>query len=304
MITDAAERYVVSNLGWADHGSVWVFDAETRNQRHADLSQGEFVIVGGGTGELFSAVHHFRGRRLVVTAHSFEEPEAPLAQVDIPGWRARSSGDPTVWQELPSAYVGHLDDSATGAAGYFVVSREAEEWTVSRLDWFDDSYDWGYQSVIAVAVVPETGELLYGVQRSSDLVLCAAGSGEVVRKVRLSGHLGNPEPYCRRSEPEVWAVDYDTVVRVDRRTWRVTGDKRGSRSGMFLGDLSWPPDERHVSLARPGFGDVLVLDPASLRVRRRIKTGREPLEAVVLPSGLVVARDWKTGDVLLVEQAP
>ena len=218
MITDPAERYVISSLGWVDHGSMW---------------------------------------------------------------------------------RGYLSDSATGAAGYFVVVIGPEQATLTRLDWFDDpAYDHDYQAVVAVATVPETNELLFGVVRSSDLVLCAPNSAAVIRLVRLTGNLGNPEPYVRRHAPEVWAMNYDTVVRVDRRHWQVTGDRFGGDS-LFLGSLGWPPDERHVVVPRPGSGDVLVLDPADLSVRQRIRIGREPLEAVLLPAGQVVARYWKTGDLLL-----
>lgn len=146
--------------------------------------------------------------------------------------------------------------------------------------------------------MPETDELLFGVVRSSELVLCAPDSASVIRQVRLTGNLGNPEPYVRRHAPEVWAINYDTVVRVDRRQWQVTGDHFGG-GRRFLGRLGWPPDERHVVVPRPGCGDVLVLDPADLSVRHRIRIGRQPFEAVVLPAGHVVARDRESGDLLL-----
>ena len=148
-----------------------------------------------------------------------------------------------------------------------VIGRERA--SVTRLDWFDDpTYDQFYQAVVAVATVPETDELLFGVARSSDLA------------------------------PEVWAMDYDTVFRVDRRDWQVTGDHFGG-SRTVLGRLAWPPDERHLVVPRPGSRDVLVLDPADLSIRQQIRFGRQPYEAVVLPTGQVVARDWKTGDLLL-----
>jgi hypothetical protein len=304
MITDPAERYVISSLGWVDHGSVWRFDARTGTTGALPLSDARYLVVREGLGELFTAAHHFNGDRLLITAQSYERPDIAVAQVDVRGWRPAMTGAPAAWHGLQQAHVGYLSDSATGAAGYFVVVIGPEQARVARLDWFDDPmYDHGYQGVVAVATVPETNELLFGVQRSSDLVLCAPNSAAVIRRVRLAGHSGNPEPYVRRHAPEVWAMDYDTVVRVDRRHWQVTGDRFGGDIGeqprMFLGGLGWPPDERHVVVPRPGSGDVLVVDPVSLSVRQRIQLGRQPLEAVVLPAGQVVARDWKTGDLLL-----
>jgi hypothetical protein len=300
MITDPTERYVISNLGWVDHGSVWCFDAWSGTATAIPLRDARDLVVRQGSGDLFTAVHHFDGGdRLLITAQSYERPDITVAEVDVRGWRPTMTGDPAAWQGLQQAHLGYLSDSATGTAGYFVVVIGPEQATVSRLDWFDDpTYDQYYQAPVAVATVPETNELLFGVVRSSDLVLCAGNSAAVIRRVRLTGHLGNPEPYVRRHAPEVWAMDYDTVVRVDRRHWQVTGDRFGGPR-TFLGSLGWPPDERHVVVPRPGSGDVLVLDPADLSVRQRIRIGRQPLEAAVLPAGHVVARDWKTGDLLL-----
>ncbi len=299
MITDPSERYVVANLGWADHGSLWRFDSRTGTASAFPLSDARELVVRGGPGDLFTAVHHFNGDRLLITAQSYARPDVAVAQVDVRGRRPEMTGDPAAWHGLERAHVGYLNDSATGAAGYFVVVIGPERATVTRLNWFDDpTYDQFYQAVVAVATVPETEELLFGVARSSDLVLCAPDSAAVIQRVRLTGHLGVPEPYVRRHAPEVWAMDYDTVVRVDRRDWQVTGDRFGGPRTV-LGRLAWPPDERHVVVPRPGSRDVLVLDPADLSIRERIRIGRQPYAAVVLPTGQVVARDWKTGDLLL-----
>jgi hypothetical protein len=59
---------------------------------------------------------------------------------------------------------------------------------VTRLDWFDEGYDHMYQGVGTVAAVPDTSELLFGVQRSSNLVLCSP-PGDRVKVVQLRlGH--------------------------------------------------------------------------------------------------------------------
>ena len=51
-------------------------------------------------------------------------------------------------------------------------------------------------------------------------------------------------------------------------------------------------------VARPFSGDVVVLDPTDLNTRFKCEIGHEPLEAVVLRDGGVVARDWQTGRLL------
>jgi hypothetical protein len=150
--------------------------------------------------------------------------------------------------------------------------------------------------------VPETGELLFGVQRSSDVILCDPDSPRVKREIRLTGHVGNPAPFVRQHAPEVWAVDDDTVVRVDRRTWQVTGDLAGrqpiERPRMFLGGMWFPADERTSVVARPGLADVVTLDTSTMAVVARTETSGQPLQAALLPSWRVVARDWKIGSIL------
>jgi hypothetical protein len=75
MITDLAERYVISNLGWVDHGSVWRFDARTGTAGAIPLSDASYLVVRQGPGDLFTAAHHFNGDRLLITAQSYERPD-------------------------------------------------------------------------------------------------------------------------------------------------------------------------------------------------------------------------------------
>jgi hypothetical protein len=51
-------------------------------------------------------------------------------------------------------------------------------------------------------------------------------------------------------------------------------------------------------VARPFSADVVGVDVATLKITQSAKLGRQPLELVALPDGEVIARDWKTGDLL------
>jgi hypothetical protein len=101
------------------------------------------------------------------------------------------------------------------------------------------------------------------------------------------------------------SLDRDGILwaRPGQSSWQVTGTRFGGEQGesprMFLGGLGWPADEQHVAVPRPGAGDVLVLSPDDLSTAARVDVGRQPLEAAALRSGIVVARDWHTGDLLL-----
>ena len=303
LITDQGRQIAVSNLGWVDHGSLWRFDAASSRAGHVRLSDAKHLALHDMGRDEFAAVHHFDGSRVEITAHSFASPADVLRRVIVTGWAPKVDDGLAPWPSAISHFVAWLNDRATGAAGYYLISVTGVDAVIARLDWFNaGSYDLDYQSVIAVREVPETGELVFGVQRSSHLVVAPSAHSGAVRRVDLSGGHGNAVPYMRANAPEVWAVDYDTLVRLDRRTWTVTGTIRlqdappGTR--MFAGDLWMPPDEDFAVIPRPGCADIAIIDPDTLTLARTVQTGRQPLVAVVLDGGRVIARDWKTGDLL------
>ena len=293
----------MSNLGWVDHGSLWRFDAVSGRADAVRLSDASHLALRDMGGDEFTAVHHFDGSRVEITGHSFASPAEVLRRVVVTGWAPRVDGDLAPWPPAASHFVAWLNDRATGAAGYYLISVTGGEAVIARLDWFSaDSYDLGYQSVIAVRDVPETGELVFGVQRSSHLVVVAPAHGGTVRWVGLSGGYGNAVPWIRAHAPEVWAVDYDTLVRLDRHTWTVTGTVRlqhasqGTR--LFTGDLWMPPDEGFAVIPRPFSADIAIIDPVTLTLDRTVPTSGQPLVAAVLDDSRIIARDWKTGDLL------
>lgn len=299
MIVGGAGTIVVSNLGWVDQGRIWVFDAATGTARLTTSRGARHVSLVEGDGARFVAVHHFGGERVLVTVQTFEAPDTALAELEVGARRAVAAGSPDAWQGLPTAFVGYLDASATGPAGYHLI-RTGHDPEVARLAWFDaEIYDLGYQAVTSVVEVPATGELLFGIARSSDLVRSSPDGSTLLGYVRLPDRGGNPVPHVRRTGREVWAVNYDTLVRLDASMLQVNGNVDLAGGHGFIGDLSWSADDRVVAVGRPFRGDVVLVDGGDLRIRRTISTGREPLDAAALPSGGVVARDWSTGELLV-----
>jgi YVTN family beta-propeller protein len=226
-----------------------------------------------------------------------------VCSVDVAGWVPTFKGGLSVWATLPAAFVGVLGDDATGAAGYFVLTIRDGAPQLSRLDWFGDDYDHGYQGVVSVVHIPQQSSLLFGVQRSSDLVLTDLDGGGLVRRVPLANRLGNPQPIPSNDGQSLWATDYDTVVRLDIASWQVVAHRmlQSAAAGtrMFVGDPWLSPDESLLLVGRPDSGDVAVIDPQTLSVRAEVQLGHEPLVAVGLAGPQILARDWKTGIPLL-----
>jgi hypothetical protein len=171
----------------------------------------------------------------------------------------------------------------------FVASdgRSAE---LQPLEWFnDDAFDLMYQGLLRPVEVPGRREVLFPIQRDSSPVLYDPVARKVVRRVDLAGEGGNPTLEFRRGGTELWADDYDTLLRIDPNDWSTR---------QFIGDWTFTPDESRCLVARPFSGDAVALDTQRFKVVARAALGRQPLQAIASADGRVVARDWKTGDLL------
>jgi hypothetical protein len=283
IITDYRGRRAVSNLGWVDHGAVWSFGAGDDEPRTIPLSDAKYLDLLAGKGPYFAAVHHWSGERLAITVQPYDQPGQVVGRIDVGGWQPTITGDEAVWEGVPLIFRGYLNHDVTGDAGYFTVRRFGPRVELNRLDWFDaGGYDHVYQSVVSAIEVPESGDILFGVQRSSELVLFDPFAATVVRRIGLAERHGNPRPVLSAFGPAGWAIDYDTVVLIDRATWQVTKAVRlqdaAQGTAMFLGDLWVPYSEEVLVVPRPGSGDVPAApvppQPGALAARRQQRRPR------------------------------
>lgn len=150
--------------------------------------------------------------------------------------------------------------------------------------------------------IPDSPFPIVSIARDSNPVLHDPKTNQAVRKLSLAGRNGNPEFRLRRSANEFWANDYDCMVKLDATTLTVKQAERlqdaASGTMQFIGNFSFDPTEALCLAARPFSGDVVVLDADSMRQKQRLALGRQPLDVGLLADGTVIARDWKTGDVL------
>lgn len=299
MILGNKGSVLVSSLGWVDHGALWIFDVAQGKPHALDLStDARYLSLHSQNGDFFCVAHHSGGNHLDLTVHRFSEPEKVLARARA-GIGAASSGDSSVWEHVPGLYVEYLKEPWKD----FVLVSLAPDGTssIQPLRWYDDSYDKGYQGVIGVLKISDTTALL-SVQRSSTLIFHDLKTSEQSGSLQLANRGGNPDLHLRPERDEIWTVDYDTVVVVDTRTWTVKAsrhlqeDSKGVR--QFLGNLAFSEDGETCVVARPFSGDILELDPATLKVLGSAASGGHPLDVAVVGSNEVIARDWKTGKLL------
>jgi hypothetical protein len=303
MISNPGGTTVLSSLGWIDHDALWRFDSGGGAPETIPLhTGGRYSSLHHLGSERFAVAHHFDGRRFEVSVRSFSDPGGVLAHAAIADDENSVSGDSSAWSGVPLLYIGYLGFAPWKDFALLRISPSTHTIEIQRLQWYDDSYDKLYQGVGDVLALPDTECALVSVQRSSRLILHDLETGAQRRSIDLGGRGGNPTLVLRNSGNEVWASDYDTLVVLRTDDWRVVKRSRLQRAsaGMrqFIGEFSFAPDQALCVVARPFNADVVAIDLASLRIRSSAKVGRQPLEAVALAGGEIVARDWKTGDLL------
>lgn len=301
MLCDPQERFVVSSIGWVDHGALWVFDANTAGVRLFKLSDAKYLSLHAGEFGHYAVVHHYDGDRLEVTAHSFDDPCTVLSRALVSGSDWNIEGPLAPWTHLPRHYVAYLTQPSW--SDFALVSIDSNRGlTLQTFEWFDDSYDKGYQGIIGVIEVPLSDIVLVSVQRSSKVIIHSPQERRKVGEFELSGRGGNPRLQFRRRASELWADDYDTLIKIQPKDWRITRHRRLQESeagtAQFIGQFSFDVNESLCVVARPFSGDVVAVDPDTLGTKFRSRIGGQPIETALLRNRRVIARDWKSGNLL------
>jgi len=300
VIIDPHERTIVSSLGWIDGGALWVLDVRSNRHRTVRIGDAEHLSLHRGTGDLFAVVHHFDADRVEITGHSFAEPHEVISRCIISGTARRIEGDTTVWSSLPRHYVAYLVQPAWSE--FALITVEPDNLSLQTFEWYNDTYDKGYQGIVGVVEVPDSHLTLVSVQRNSEPVIYDPVARRKIGQIALAGNHGNPTLYFRRTERELWADDYDTILKLAPQSWRVMKSRKFQEAAgamsQFIGQFSFDTAESVCAVARPFSGDVVGLDPRTLRIRYRAKVGKQPLAVAVTRDLRVFARDWDTGDTL------
>ena len=299
MLLDPNERTIVSSMGWIDGGTLWCFDIGSRRERTLHIGDAKYCSLHRGEGLFFAVVHHYDGNRTEITAHSFTEPGVILSRCVVTADTHRVEGDVAVWGDLPQYYVAYLKQPTWSDYALIQLARDGTV-TLQTFEWYDDRYDKGYQGIIGVTPIPGSHLVIVSVQRDSRPVIYDPEARRKVGEIALSGALGNPRLCFRRTAPELWADDYDTILKLDRESWKVLKrtkvQRASSATAQFIGQFVFDPDERVCAVARPFSGDVVGLDTKTLDASYRTELAKQPLEVAVLRNLRIFARDWKTGE--------
>lgn len=311
MIVDSTERLVIDNMGWVDDAALWYLDLATDVVRRVSLGPGGYLTLMRGKGDLFVAVRRESAAAIEATVHSAASPQNVLARVRVDQGRATFGGQADLWAAVPHAFVAdHSRFANVVRPLLFLVDHRRSTVDIQELSWYTAGYDLMYQGLLDRVVVPDSDLLLMPIQRDSEPAIYDLTECQKIGTIKLAGRNGNPTLHFRRTASELWADDYDTILRLDTKSWHVrdslrlqedivrTERGRGSRSGAFIGEYCFDLDEVHCAVARPFSGDVVLLDTASFKQTVRVPIGSQPLQVALLRDGRVIARNWKTGNLL------
>jgi hypothetical protein len=296
------EELIVSSQGWIDHSALWSLDTRSGKVSTQQLSDAGYLSTYQGSEGYFSVAHHYNGDRLEITVHSFLDPFRSVAAAHVGPAGVGFDDDPSAWAHVPSAYVEFLK-RPSGSDCYLVrLDGARSRGEIIPLDWYDDSYDKGYQGVLDAVQVPGEDTVIISVQRDSHPVVFDPVKRAVRAKISLAGRNGNPTLRFRQRANELWADDYDTLLRLSPSSLKVKDRLRlqsaAAGTGQFIGEWCFDPAETLCAVARPFSGDVVGVDTKKFKVTHTSRLGGQPLLVALLTDGRVYARDWQTGGLL------
>ena len=281
---------------------MWVLETPRGEASTHRISDAKYLSLHGGTRDCFSVVHHYEGDRLVISAHSFVDPPKTLAGVSFGPSGNSFEGDPAVWAHLPRVYIAYFKRPTLSDFHLFLIEPDGPTAEVVTLEWYDDSYDKGYQGVIGVVRMPGEDKVIISVQRDSHPILYDLARREVILKLSLADRHGNPTLRFRQRRRELWADDYDTLLRINPSDWsirdRMLLQDASEGCRQFIGAYCFNRDESLCAVARPFSGDAVALDTKTFKITHACHLGHQPLLVALLSNGTVYARDWKTGKLL------
>jgi len=296
------QSLIISSLGWVDKGSLWIFDTKNNSVTTFELSKADFLTLHQGKDDYFSVVHHFGDGTVEITAHHFISLTRILSKVIIKPGILQLTGDISTWAYLPNNYTAFCKQILWSDFALIRLHPIEGQVELQRFNWYDDSYDKGYQGIVGVTEVPGQELLIVCIQRDSRPILYDPVSQTKKAHIDLAERHGNPRLYFRKNNKELWVDDYDTLLKIDPKTWITLQSARlqgaASETMEFIGEYSFDVAESLCVVARPFSKDVVGLDPISMKIRWLCKLAGQPLEATVLPNKCVIARDWKSGALL------
>jgi hypothetical protein len=302
MLISTDRRFIISHLGWVDQSSLWIYDVVKERVDLVPVGNAKYLSLFPCKDQnQFAVFHHSEGALIRLTIHSFDDPAVPLCTIEDLAGKTQIEGDASELKNAPRFYTAYYNPGFDADFYLIIIDTIQSRIETERFEWYDSSYDKGYQGIVGVIELP-SGELIVSVQRDSHPVVYDPETKMVVRKLSLADRRGNPKFRIANRRRELWADDYDTILKLDIETLDIKSFRHlqiaQAGTTQFIGDWSFNEDESLCLVSRPFSGDVIAISTENLKTKQVAITGKQPLEAVFVKDGNIIGRDWKTGTLL------
>lgn len=204
MFLDATESYLI-DYGSTDPGChLWQCETATGRTQFITLTDGP-ASVQAASGSFFVA-----RRRNHFTVRLFSDPNEIVAEIKPKDDIWQFFGDLEVWDSLPQVYAD--------SDGLLIIDPHRR--TVERHEFnLFRNIEMEYPPHHA-AFVPGQNLIVIAIARDPDLILYDPISRQKVQQIPLANRGGHPRLFFRKTAPELWVSDYDTLVRFHVGDWQ------------------------------------------------------------------------------------
>jgi hypothetical protein len=302
MFVSTDEKTVISTMGWIEHGGIWIYNVADNKYKTHNLSNAKYLQLHEGKNGYFSLLHFYDGNKLEISLHHEDNPLNIIDTIIIEGTGNNYKFSSDLWSNVPLFYTTFLNRLSGNDFYLLMLNTTTREVHISFLDWYDDSYDKGYQGVVQVIQsITNNNEVIFSIQRSSELIVYNIENNNVTRKVDLAGKHGNPLLKYNKNK-ELWALDYDTIVKIDSTTYKCIASSllQHPKNGMgqFCGEYVFNKTQTYCLVSRPFSNDAICLNTKNLKIEKKVELNHEPLEIALVDNEFVIARSWKTGKLI------
>src|ERR1700680_1331725 len=220
MIVNTAGTQSIAMMVCVDGGKLWSYGTGDQQFQQVYLSDAKWLSLIRGANDYFALIHQYEDRSARLTAHSCQNIAETISSIELNvediRFEALSksavseiAGETSVWSFLPKSYIIR----AFTEPYLLLVDWNRADAQIQPLPWYKESYDTMYQGLLEAIDIPGSSLVSISVQRDSEPVLYDPTKRQIIRKLRLGDGRGNPQLFFRSKEPELWATDYDTLVR-------------------------------------------------------------------------------------------
>jgi hypothetical protein len=104
LIYDQATDTVVGNLGWVDHGSLWLYSVASGIERRIAVEGAAHLGVRPGLNGFFRLAHH-ESAGVMVSIRQYENPGLDLATLHVVDNKAVLAGEDDLWRHVDPAVI-------------------------------------------------------------------------------------------------------------------------------------------------------------------------------------------------------